>query len=124
MIPLFPIVTGLIGGALASTQVQPKTKMKMGGSSTLNIAILESGNTEAPMVGVISAPVNASFEFERKAKQALMEHFDADVIAIKIQDGLDFADVLNRPPLDATVLLDMDGDESEYQIELMQTWIY
>lgn len=90
----------------------------------LAITLIELNNTEAPNIGTIMSETGSDKELRTKAIQAIESHFDATVISLTIQDGLDFESVRNSSPLDATVVIDNIGEEFEYQIELQQTWIY
>lgn len=90
----------------------------------LAITLIELNNTEAPNIGTIVSETGSDEELRTKAIKAIESHFDADVISLTIQDGLDFESVRSSPPLDATVVIDNIGEEFEYQIELQQTWIY
>lgn len=84
-----------------------------------NITLIELGNSEAPNIGTITG--NSESELVNKAIVALESHFDAEVLRVNIQDGLNFTDTLNSPPLDATVYLKEYG---KHEIQISQTWIY
>lgn len=85
------------------------------------ITILESDNNECPNVGTISIK-----NIEAKFKQAVESHFDAYLISFTFVDEqiTELNDCINAMPIDCIVKLDCDGIESEYKVELSQTWLY
>lgn len=87
------------------------------------ITLIEKDNSECPNIGTVVGDDESILRI--RAVRALESHFDAEITSIKIQDGLDFMDIENSPPLDAIVgVLGFHGEEELYEIELQQTWIY
>lgn len=86
----------------------------------LVITLIEKGCPEAPNIGTIVYS-GSETEFNLKIKEAIQNHFDMDLLDIKVQDGLKPSDVKNCSPLDAEIQI---GDHSLVQIEIQQTWIY
>lgn len=94
----------------------------------LAITLIEANNSEAPNIGTVVYITDDS-NFMDRIKQALEEHFDAEVKSFTVQDGLSVFDVQNSTsPLDAVVVLDNnnneEGSDIEMKIEIQQTWIY
>lgn len=87
----------------------------------LYITILESDNSECPNIGTITTD-----NIEQKFKEAIESHFDADLLSYSFIDKnvtrLD--DCINAVPIDVEVVLDVDGDNNTYKVELSQTWLY
>lgn len=85
------------------------------------ITILESNNIECPNVGTIT-----NQDVESKFKEAIESHFDATLISYSFVEeqveNLD--DCISGVPIDVLVKLDCDGMDSEYRVELSQTWLY
>ena len=86
------------------------------------ITILESENNECPNVGTITSPV----DIENKFKGAIESHFDATLISYSFVEeqveNLD--DCISGVPIDVLVKLDCGGMDSEYRVELSETWLY
>lgn len=84
------------------------------------ITILEAEGGECPNVGTITTE-----NVEAKFKQAVESHFDAKMISFSFgQQGMNLDDCLNSYPIDCIVTLDVDGENSDYRLELSQTWLY
>jgi len=97
------------------------------------ITILESENNECPNVGTITLPPNylkithpLYVDIENKFKGAIESHFDATLISYSFVEeqveNLD--DCINGAPIDVLVKLDCGGMDSEYRVELSETWLY
>jgi hypothetical protein len=86
------------------------------------ITILESENNECPNVGTITLPV----DIENKFKGAIESHFDATLISYSfVEEQIEnLDDCINGAPIDVLVKLDCDGMDSEYRVELSETWLY
>ena len=86
------------------------------------ITILESENNECPNVGTITSPV----DIENKFKGAIESHFDATLISYSfVEEQIEnLDDCINGSPIDVLVKLDCDGMDSEYRVELSETWLY
>lgn len=85
----------------------------------LYITLIECDNTDAPNIGTIHGITDEVLKL--KAIKSLESHFDSEVISLKIEDGLNFTDIRNSPPLDGFVEL---SDGYEARIELQQTFFY
>ena len=86
------------------------------------ITILESNNSECPNVGTITNQY-----VESKFKKAIESHFDADMIKYRFVDPYtvnDLTDCIDALPIDVLVELNVDGEKSEYKVELSETWLY
>lgn len=85
------------------------------------ITILESENNECPNVGTVTLE-----DVNNKFKKAIESHFDAELISFSFVDEQieTLGDCINASPIDVLVKLDVDGDISEYKVELSQTWVY
>jgi len=85
------------------------------------ITILESENNECPNVGTVTLE-----KIDTKFKEAIESHFDAELISTSFVDEQieNLSDCINASPIDVLVRLDVDGDISEYKVELSQTWLY
>ncbi len=101
------------------------------------ITILESENNECPNVGTISLPVDAKtilrgfreemrLNIENKFKGAIESHFDATLISYSfVEEQIEnLDDCISGVPIDVLVKLDCDGMDSEYRVELSETWLY
>lgn len=86
------------------------------------ITILESENYECPNVGTITLPV----DIENKFKEAIESHFDATLISYSfVEEQIEnLDDCINGAPIDVLVKLDCGGMDSEYRVELSETWLY
>ena len=85
------------------------------------ITILESNNSDCPNVGTIT-----NQDVESKFKEAIESHFDAEMISFSfVNEQIEnLGDCINASPIDVLVRLDVDGDISEYEVELSETWLY
>lgn len=86
------------------------------------ITILESNNSECPNVGTITTQ-----DVESKFKQAIESHFDAEMIKYKFVNAYtvnDLTDCIDAVPIYVLVELNVDGEKSEYKVELSETWLY
>ena len=86
------------------------------------ITILESNNSECPNVGTIT-----NQDVESKFRKAIESHFDAEMIKYKFVNVYtvnDLTDCIDAVPIDVLVELNVDGEKSEYKVELSQTWLY
>ena len=87
---------------------------------TKYITILETEGGESPNVGTIT-----NENVEVKFKQAVESHFDAELISFSLgQPEMKLDDCLNSSPIDCIVTLEVDGENSDYRLELSQTWLY
>ena len=86
------------------------------------ITILESENNECPNVGTITLPV----DIENKFKGAIESHFDATLISYSfVEEQIEnLDDCIYGAPIDVLVKLDCGGMDSEYRVELSETWLY
>ena len=86
------------------------------------ITILESENNECPNVGTITSPV----DIENKFKGAIESHFDATLISYSfVEEQIEnLDDCISGVPIDVLVKLDCGGMDSEYRVELSETWLY
>jgi hypothetical protein len=86
------------------------------------ITILESENNECPNVGTITTLEN----IENKFKEAIESHFDATLVSYSfIEEQVEtLDDCINGTPIDVLVKLDCGGMDSEYRVELSETWLY
>lgn len=86
------------------------------------ITILESENNECPNVGTVTLE-----KIDTKFKEAIESHFDAEMIKYKFVNVYtvnDLTDCIGAAPIDVLVELNVDGEKSEYKVELSETWLY
>jgi len=85
------------------------------------ITILESENSEYPNVGTVTIE-----NIGDKFKEAIESHFDATLISFSfVEEQIEnLDDCINASPIDILVKLDVNGEASEYKVELSQTWLY
>lgn len=86
------------------------------------ITILESNNSECPNAGTIT-----NHNVESKFKEAIESHFDAEMIKYKfvnVHTVNYLIDCIDAVPIDVLVELNIDGETSEYKVELSETWLY
>lgn len=85
------------------------------------ITILESENSECPNVGTVTIE-----NIGDKFKEAIESHFDATLISFSfVEEQIEnLDDCINASPIDILVKLDVNGEASEYKVELSQTWLY
>ena len=85
------------------------------------ITILESENYECPNVGTVTLE-----NIDTKFKKAIESHFDATLISYSfIEEQVEnLDDCINGAPIDVLVKLDCGGMDSEYRVELSETWLY
>jgi hypothetical protein len=86
------------------------------------ITILELGNEECANAGTITVE-----NVEAKFKEAIESHFDAEMLRYKFVDTENvnsLIDCIDAVPIEVIVYLDILGDETEYIVELSQTYLY
>ena len=85
------------------------------------ITILESENSECSNVGTVTIE-----NIGDKFKEAIESHFDATLISFSfVEEQIEnLDDCINASPIDILVKLDVNGEASEYKVELSQTWLY
>jgi len=85
------------------------------------ITILESENSECPNVGTVTIE-----NIGDKFKEAIESHFDATLISFSfVEEQIEnLDDCISASPIDVLVKLDVNGEASEYRVELSQTWLY
>ena len=85
------------------------------------ITILEVDNPECANVGTITTG-----NITEKFKQAIESHFDAELISYSFLNPhvKELEDCISAVPIDVLVILDVNGDHSDYVVELSETWLY
>lgn len=87
-------------------------------SLTKHFALLELGNNECPMIGVLTFVEQKNFEttFNQKFFDAVCSHFDCDDFNYdQIEDLFD-----GQPYWD--IMIEING--SNYEIRIIETWLY
>lgn len=81
------------------------------------ITLIEK-NSECPNIGTIVVNENLMNSF----KEAIEAHFDTELT--KEIPEADILRCLNYQPIELTITLDNFGEDTDYTIEISQTWLY
>jgi len=80
-----------------------------------SFALIEEGNDDSPMIGVIGN-VSTVQEFKERFLELVADHFDTDDISFN-----EMPNIFEYTP-QWTVGMGIDG--SDYKIKILETWIY
>jgi len=85
------------------------------------ITILEAETTEYQNVGTITTE-----DIGNRFKEAIESHFDATLISFSFVDEQisSLEDCISASPIDCVVKLDTAGGETDYTVELSETWLF